>query len=337
MKLLKQVNILIIILFFISFIGFSFSFGASYDQEVYEAQHPQFAKINDPKPKDTPPTNKSRFTKNANGVVKDGKTGLEWFAGPDMGISRQHAKLWVEGLNVDGGGGWRRPTIAELKTLYQKGKGCCNMTPLLKTGGWYVWSSDIIDSWPGWYFDFFYGHKSRFWSLQHFAISRAFAVRSQQKRLEAEKQKPETAKLSPTPSLKEIARDGHFIAYDDGTVKDTRTGLMWASKDNGRDVTWEEAKEYCENYRGGGYTDWRMPTQDDLARIYDYNKSYRPKQLSYNIHLTELIQLSTCCLWGSETRTHGSLIVFDFGVGSRGWLIQSRSFYVRALPVRYYW
>jgi len=31
----------------------------------------------------------------------------------------------------------------------------------------------------------------------------------------------------------ETARDGRFIAYDNGTVLDTKTHLMWAAKDNG--------------------------------------------------------------------------------------------------------
>jgi hypothetical protein len=60
----------------------------------------------------------------------------------------------------------------------------------------------------------------------------------------------------------EIGRDGRFIAYDNGTVLDTKTNLMWAAKDNGSDINWSNAKSYCENYRGGGYKDWRMPTQD---------------------------------------------------------------------------
>lgn len=76
-------------------------------------------------------------------------------------------------------------------------------------------------------------------------------------------------KVSSDESAKEISRDGRFIAYDNGTVKDTEKGLMWAAKDNGKDINWKDAKRYCENYRGGGYTDWRMPTLDELAGLYD--------------------------------------------------------------------
>ena len=73
----------------------------------------------------------------------------------------------------------------------------------------------------------------------------------------------------------ETARDGRFIAYDNGTVLDTKTHLMWAAKDNGRDINWANAKSYCENYRGGGYTDWRLPTQRELMGLFDANKSQK--------------------------------------------------------------
>jgi uncharacterized caspase-like protein len=66
----------------------------------------------------------------------------------------------------------------------------------------------------------------------------------------------------PLSTANEIRRDGRFIAYDNGTVMDTLTNLMWAAKDNGSDINWTDAKSYCENYRGGGYADWRMPTLD---------------------------------------------------------------------------
>jgi len=90
--------------------------------------------------------------------------------------------------------------------------------------------------------------------------------------------KDASKKAAKMLTLKEIGKDGRFTAYDDGTVLDTRTGLMWAAKDNGADINWPNAKRYCENYRGGGYTDWRMPTQDELAGLYDSSKSYKASQ-----------------------------------------------------------
>ena len=47
------------------------------------------------------------------------------------------------------------------------------------------------------------------------------------------------------------------------------TGLMWAAKDNGRDVSWKAAGKYCRNLRLAGYSDWRMANVAELQGIYD--------------------------------------------------------------------
>jgi hypothetical protein len=133
----------------------------------------------------------------------------------------------------------------------------------------------------------------------------------------------------------EIARDGRFIAHDDGTVLDTQTNLMWAAKDNERNINWADAKSYCENYRGGGYTDWRMPTQDELMGLYDASKS-RPGACnrSYNIHIaTELIDITCFWLWNAATRDSAAA-VFNFRYGERSWNPQSYVISSRVLPVR---
>jgi hypothetical protein len=134
-------------------------------------------------------------------------------------------------------------------------------------------------------------------------------------------------------SAKEIESDGRFVAYDNGTVKDTKTGLMWASKDNGEGINWKGAKRYCEHYRGGGYTDWRMPTIDELAGLYDKSESYQAKLGSYDVNLTKLIQLTACCPWASET-LGSTASGFYFYTGHRIWFGRSGSCRRRALPVR---
>jgi hypothetical protein len=137
-------------------------------------------------------------------------------------------------------------------------------------------------------------------------------------------------------SRKIINADGRFTAYDDGTVLDRQTGLMWAAKDNGGDVNWQNAKSYCENYRGGGYTDWRMPTQDELAGLYDESKSYTPKQGHFSVHLIEWIELTSYGQWASDVRSYGSALVF-FHIGSRdsrSWGPPLSSMPYRVLPVR---
>ena len=141
------------------------------------------------------------------------------------------------------------------------------------------------------------------------------------------------AQAQPSVStVKEAGRDGRFIAYDNGTVLDTRTSLMWAIVDNGSNISWHDAKSYCENYRGGGYTDWRMPTQDELAGLYDAAKTYK-SDCGYDVHLTKFILLSCSTLWASKTRGSGAAR-FRFGAGPRFWTPQLLGRGDRVLPVR---
>jgi hypothetical protein len=132
--------------------------------------------------------------------------------------------------------------------------------------------------------------------------------------------------------VRAIRKDGQFIAYDSRPVLDTGTGLMWAEKDNGRDINWKNAKSYCENYRDGGYTDWRMPTQDELAGLYDKSETYSAGR-GNDVHLTKLIRLTGSAPWASET-SGSEAASFDFHNGARGWSLPSYSAYYRALPVR---
>ncbi len=133
---------------------------------------------------------------------------------------------------------------------------------------------------------------------------------------------------------REVERDGNFIAYDNGTVKDTKTGLMWAAKDNGEPINWKDGKKYCEDYKGGGYTDWRLPTLDDLASIYDSENGYTTDcYKEYKVYTNKLIHISCWALWASETRG-SEAAYFGFYVGRRNWSPQSGSVRYRVLPVR---
>src|ERR1700741_4087914 len=52
---------------------------------------------------------------------------------------------------------------------------------------------------------------------------------------------------------------------------DPSTGLTWAARDNGKDVSWKGAMKYCQNLRLGGFSDWRLATLAELEGIYDKN------------------------------------------------------------------
>jgi hypothetical protein len=127
-----------------------------------------------------------------------------------------------------------------------------------------------------------------------------------------------------------------FLAYENGTVLDNFTGLMWASRDNGDAATWKEAKDYCEKYNGGGYMDWRMPTAEELATLYNKDApGYRPECAIYDwkVYLTEKVHLSGGSSWASaDYGAEAECFMFDYGCRTR--MFKSVNFIMRALPVR---
>jgi tetratricopeptide (TPR) repeat protein len=136
---------------------------------------------------------------------------------------------------------------------------------------------------------------------------------------------------------KEIKRDDRFIAYDNGTVLDTKTNLMWAAKDNGKDINWEGAKKYCESYRGGGYSDWRMPAIAELKGLFKTGPGYAPQCGSDTVYVTNLITLTGYWVWSSESKTENGVSgagLVHFYVGDSGFGDPVSPVYSRALPVR---
>ncbi len=138
---------------------------------------------------------------------------------------------------------------------------------------------------------------------------------------------PKSAVQTEKPQ-KEIKNDGRFIDNGNGTVTDTRTGLMWAARDNGSNINWSDAKSYCKEYRGGGYTDWRMPTQNELNTLFDREI----EGINY-YRLTASIHLTNCCAWAAEN-IWPSANFFDFEYGSVNTALQSNASNSRVLPVR---
>lgn len=45
--------------------------------------------------------------------------------------------------------------------------------------------------------------------------------------------------------------------------------LMWTLKDNGHDINWKGAQQYCQGLQLGGYSDWRLPHLVELESIVD--------------------------------------------------------------------
>jgi hypothetical protein len=119
-----------------------------------------------------------------------------------------------------------------------------------------------------------------------------------------------------------------FVANGNGTVSDKKTGLMWAAKDNGDLISWPKALTYSQNYNGGGFTDWRMPTLSELNSLYDPGEKN-----SGGYHMTKLIKTTAATCWASDTRGYKAAR-FNFTYGQVYWLRKSYSGSSRVLPVR---
>ena len=81
-----------------------------------------------------------------------------------------------------------------------------------------------------------------------------------------------------------------------GYWADPSTGLMWAGKDNGKDVKWKNAVKYCRDLRLAGYSDWRLATLGELEGIYDKNGkapglSEPPGKIQWAFHVAREGQL----------------------------------------------
>ncbi|HUL29016.1 MAG TPA: DUF1566 domain-containing protein [Thermodesulfobacteriota bacterium] len=80
---------------------------------------------------------------------------------------------------------------------------------------------------------------------------------------EATDQKEIRGNLFPVDGSILVVAESRFVDNGDGTVTDTSRKIMWQKGDNGKEVTFEEAQEYCKTLRLGGYTDWRLPDPDE--------------------------------------------------------------------------
>ena len=72
---------------------------------------------------------------------------------------------------------------------------------------------------------------------------------------------------------------GNTLKYNDngdGTITDLNTGLTWQQTPNFKRMSFDEAKEYCQNLEVGGYDDWRLPTIKELYSLAKFDGEIIP-------------------------------------------------------------
>ena len=140
--------------------------------------------------------------------------------------------------------------------------------------------------------------------------------------------------LSPLNSLLVTAQPAASqpSAASDQTVEewtDPVTGLVWSTKDNGNDVTWQQASDYCKGAGFAAHTDWRLPTVEELQSIYVV---WDGEPDSW--HTKGYLQFSGLEWSDSPGKDGGEASFFNLYVGLRGSAPIGRSAAYRALCVR---
>ena len=103
-----------------------------------------------------------------------------------------------------------------------------------------------------------------------------------------------------------------FIDNGDGTVTDTKLGLMWSKATiTEADVTQHQAEDLCRELRLADHADWRLPTVDELFALADRSR-YNPAidTEAFPDTSSDWYWTSTITAWSSS---HAWYLYFSYG------------------------
>lgn len=108
-----------------------------------------------------------------------------------------------------------------------------------------------------------------------FASAAEMKIKQLEKAQQKEVQKE--ASIKERPPITTSNASNKYIDNGNGTITDSKTGLMWTKKDSYTDLNkcldWNASKNYVSGLKTGGHSDWRMPSVDELKSLYDETKS----------------------------------------------------------------
>jgi hypothetical protein len=118
-----------------------------------------------------------------------------------------------------------------------------------------------------------------------------------------------------------------YIDNGDGTVTDNGTGLMWQKATAPGHYRSFEARGYCNNLELAGYTDWRLPTVEELESLVDTSRVNPSINITY---FPDTISSFYCSSTYHEDFIHEVWFV-DFYSGGLAANMKSLDIHVRAV------
>lgn len=109
---------------------------------------------------------------------------------------------------------------------------------------------------------------------------------------------------------------------------DPDTKLMWTAADNGSGLSWSQAQRYCRELALSGFSDWTLPSIDDLQGIFEsaHNEG--------GFHVKGPLKLTGWQWSATPGSQKGEGWALDFGDGGRASVAAGDSGLNRALCIR---
>lgn len=195
--------------------------------------------------------NPPSFTDNGDGTIKDNVTGLTWQKGDGGEMTWEMATDYCENLslaNIE----WRLPDPYESFGILDHSllNPAVDQNYFTKTKAEYWWSNTerVDDATKAW------------------ATNAGGGIGPHPK---SETVSNGGIKKFHTRCVKDETWTSELTNNKDGTISDSKTGLIWVTDDNSEKLTWEKALVYAENLSFAGYDDWRLPNVKELQSIVD--------------------------------------------------------------------